>query len=318
MELDFNGFAQEICRLVPDHLPIKYRGSRIRIEEKRKNNDLVLHGIAILPEGMSAIPLIYLENYYGRYINEGRDPDDLAQDIVDLFCKHMPEVADIKIPDLSFRSVKDLLRVRLINSRSNPELLSELVSRPVGCGFSLTAYIDLPSGSGVSGMIQVTRELAAKNGYDETLVINNAVWNSSVRDPARLTDITEMLYGNEDSDLLKEGTITDRSHPLVLSNKSGELGAAALFYPGMMKKISEITGGDYYVLPSSVHELIILPDSSELDSGRLMETVLKVNRFMLGIEEKLCDRVFLYRSDIDRLIVAEDMEKDRDQDMERA
>ncbi|MBQ2085121.1 MAG: hypothetical protein II464_02520, partial [Oscillospiraceae bacterium] len=85
--------------------------------------------------------------------------------------------------------------------------------------------------------------------------------------------------------------------------------AVALYYPGIMEKISEIVGGDYFILPSSVHELLVVPDNGAYSSSQLMDMVMSVNSTELLPQDRLADRVLLYRSDLKMLTVAEDMER---------
>ncbi|MBQ5340558.1 MAG: hypothetical protein J6W57_00935, partial [Oscillospiraceae bacterium] len=102
-----------------------------------------------------------------------------------------------------------------------------------------------------------------------------------------------------------------------LGHESTEFGAVALFYPGMRQRISEIVGGDYYVLPSSVHEILIVPDNGEYSSTQLMQMVMAVNKNELMPQDKLADKVLLYRSDLALLTVAEDMERESMLDIAR-
>ncbi|MBR2739867.1 MAG: hypothetical protein IKD87_04285 [Oscillospiraceae bacterium] len=309
MTLGFEEFMDEVMSAIPDKLPEKIRNSRISIEEKTKNNDIKLHGIAILPEGMTAVPLFYLENYYDDYVR-GMSADEIAGHIASQFEQYRDRASAIRLPDLDFESVSDRLRVRLVNSRSNIESLDSLVSRPVGCGFSLTSYIDLPPEAGVEGMIQVTRQLAELNGYDETLLMNTALSNSAKYEQPTLNDIADVLFGDGANDLLNGAEYEGGGSLYVLSHKGREYGAAALFYPGIQERIAEVLGEDYYVLPSSVHEVLIMPQSSGLSTVQMMDMVENVNRAELSAEDKLADKVLLYRRDLERLTVAEDRERE--------
>jgi hypothetical protein len=85
----------------------------------------------------------------------------------------------------------------------------------------------------------------------------------------------------------------------------------------MRQRISEIVGGDYYVLPSSIHEILIVPDNGDYSSTQLMQMVMAVNKNELMPQNKLADKVLLYRSDLALLTVAEDMERESMLDIAR-
>ena len=96
------------------------------------------------------------------------------------------------------------------------------------------------------------------------------------------------------------------------------MGAAALFYPGIQEKIARAIGNqDYYVLPSSVHEVIIIPDTGELSAMALAGMVFDVNMKLVDREERLGNRVLRYNRDTKELSVAADLDKNRSMDMER-
>lgn len=78
----------------------------------------------------------------------------------------------------------------------------------------------------------------------------------------------------------------------LLSNEERAYGATVVMYPGMLQKIREKIGMDYYVLPTSVHELTVLPKYSFLDPVKIQETVRKDNRESISPADALSDHLF--------------------------
>ena len=78
----------------------------------------------------------------------------------------------------------------------------------------------------------------------------------------------------------------------VLSNASGVLGASALFYPEIQEQISEKIGEGYYVLPSSLHEVIVVPESAGFDAGQLTDMVKDANSSVVAPKDVLSDSVY--------------------------
>lgn len=80
----------------------------------------------------------------------------------------------------------------------------------------------------------------------------------------------------------------------VLSNKEHLNGAATLFYPGTMQLVASEFGGSYYILPSSIHEVILIPDDGDMDVEFLLSMVVSVNKDGVLPEDKLTDSVYYY------------------------
>ena len=91
-------------------------------------------------------------------------------------------------------------------------------------------------------------------------------------------------------------TLRDEPYPgstmLVLTNNVQLNGAAALFYPGVMDQAAERLGGDFIVLPSSTHEVIMIPADGMTDFRSLEQMVKDINRSQVAPEERLSDHVY--------------------------
>ena len=95
----------------------------------------------------------------------------------------------------------------------------------------------------------------------------------------------------------------------VLSNSEKLNGAAALLDAKTMEAISEKLGGDFIVLPSSIHECIVLPVTEDMDRHTLEAMVQDVNAGQVAPEERLSDHVYMYDSQAKELVLADKMEE---------
>ena len=87
----------------------------------------------------------------------------------------------------------------------------------------------------------------------------------------------------------------------ILTNESGIFGASALFYPGVIDRISEILGVGFYILPSSVHEVIIVPDVGNRNAEDFKYMVLEANRTVVEPKDVLSDNVWYYNYNFDEI-----------------
>ena len=95
------------------------------------------------------------------------------------------------------------------------------------------------------------------------------------------------------ADVLDVFRPADEGNLYLLTNESALYGAAVLLYPGILQEIAEYLGGGFFVLPSSVHEVILLPDHGE-EAGDLLEIVTEINHTQVAEEEILTDAVYKY------------------------
>lgn len=101
-------------------------------------------------------------------------------------------------------------------------------------------------------------------------------------------------------ELLKDFPESRENAMTVVTNDVGVNGAAAIFYPGVMDKIAETTKGDYFILPSPVHETIILPDNGAMTAKELEAMVTEINATQVEPWDRLTDQVYHY-DPIDRV-----------------
>ena len=80
----------------------------------------------------------------------------------------------------------------------------------------------------------------------------------------------------------------------VLTNSLRSFGAACILYDGMLDKISEEIGENFYILPSSIHEMIIVPESNSPSREHLNEMITEVNQTQVDEEEFLSECVYYY------------------------
>jgi hypothetical protein len=98
------------------------------------------------------------------------------------------------------------------------------------------------------------------------------------------------------------GALPDDFEVFVLSNRETYWGAAALFYPGVMDRVHYMLG-DFYVIPSSVHELLLLKVTADADPNNIAEMIWSANRSVVDEEEVLSDDLYICDSDKLRIAV---------------
>ena len=276
-----------------------YEGGDIFIEEKpvKKAQFGELTGLIFRKGDSTCAPTIYVEDFY-RLHRDGYSAGTLSVSAVNSILPYIDSG-----PDISEDAFEDTanLRVRLLNRARNRDYLENVPHIDNNCGLALTAEIRSGEFSAV-----VTDDLldSMEMGKDELFEI--ALANSSVNDPPVLFDLSELLTeghdscrnllgGDSGSDLPGSDACSILPAPdtlYLLSNRSCFRGAAVLFYPGITEKIGRLLGGAFFVLPSSIHEVLILP-VSEGDPQRLADIIGSANRTVVSDEDYLSDDLLL-------------------------
>lgn len=80
----------------------------------------------------------------------------------------------------------------------------------------------------------------------------------------------------------------------VVTNEDRVNGAATMFYPGVMDEIGEKLKGNFFVLPSSLHETIVVPNDGNMEYKALLAMVTEINATQVDTQDKLTDQVYHY------------------------
>lgn len=308
-------FAEEVAKGITGYLEPEFSDVECMVMEPEKNNSVPLVGVCFRKPGQQAAPLIYMEPFYDA-VRQGKPKEEVMAEIARLAEKGM-EVREIpearSVPE--YGKVKDYLTVRLVNTRANRQRLSHMPHRGME-DLSLTLALSLPLGdTGEKGSIAVTDGIMELWGTDEETLFRQAWENMEREQPPVLKDLCAMFGMADSVNLLAED-----GHPAqkpggmmyVLTNRELQFGASAIACPGVMEKISRMFPEGFYILPSSVHEVLVVPKDKNLSPKELGKMVREVNQSEVSREEVLSDRVYEYDKEKGRIRqVADSIEKGR-------
>lgn len=287
-------FVQQALTETERILTEKGLDCHVEVTSVVKANDLVKSGLCIRRAGAAAGPNLYLENIYQRY-QAGEPLPELIEELIDIFLESEKNACpDAENLDMSFASIKDMLRVRIVDQQANRKFLQTVVHREApGTGLAFVPEIRMNKDGGFWSSV-VTKAMADANGYDGNELLNLAISNTAKYDPPRAFYLGRALFDYEDEDTnLLDSTVPIEPDTLVLTSASGQFGAYAMLLSNVLNKISERIG-PFHILPSSRHELIIVPDSLDADETHLREMVREANRTVVSAEDFLSDDIFAY------------------------
>ena len=286
---------EELMEMIPEEVR---EGLEIQDTMVLKSNDQKHHGLTFKREESDAAPTIYLDDAYARFTN-GEELHSLTAELKDAYLQtlSMPEPQKI---DFDYDKIKDKLTVRLLEIKRNRDFLATTPYMTVGHGLAMVCDIKMQDGDDGSWRATVTQSMLEGQNYDKRELFMAAMDNAQLIDPPILVDIGQALFTHEGENLLQRNEPLppeDVSNMYVLSNTGGMLGSAVLFYPDTQEHVAEILGEGYCVLPSSQHEVLIIPDSAGIDRGELAEMVKQANQSVVEPKDVLTDTVFHYDRD---------------------
>ena len=183
------------------------------------------------------------------------------------------------IMESDFEHIKDKLFIRVYGVGINEEDFSSLPNTKINnLAITYSVLIDKVTDDSAIKSITFTNELLDKYGVSKEELHKAAMENSEKIFPAKYYKMNDLVPFK------------------VLTNEMGCLGAAALFYPNQMEKIAASLGGNYFVLPSSIHEVLILPDDGNLNYMELEQMVKEVNETTVDRKDQLSNNVYYYDS----------------------
>jgi len=272
-------------------LPPEYADADVSIHRMEKLG-LAYDGMMVVRSGQRAAAAVNLTAFYDMY-QEGRTAGDIIHEMADVAVMQAPQMEYSVFSD--YEAVKDRLFIRVTNKETNADVLAGMPHKEVE-DLAITYHVLVNHDQNGIASAPVTDDLLRHYGVTAEQLHEDAIANSQRMLPAQLDSMQNMLFG-----MMTPGasdTLRDEPYPgstmLVLTNNVQLNGAAALFYPGVMDQAAKRLGGNFIVLPSSTHEVIMIPADGMTDFRSLEQMVKDINRSQVAPEERLSDHVYHY------------------------
>lgn len=283
---DMDAFASIVKQMLEQAHP----SADVEIREVTKNNNLALTGVAIHEKGRNIAPTVYLEDFFEAY-QGGKSLDEICRIIEEINRRATPDTDFDLSGIMDFSAVKEKICYKLVNAAKNAARLKDVPHR-LWQDLAVIYYIpvSIESVADVS-IITVNNSMMERWGVDEDTLYGQARRNTPKLFKAEIMSLTEILTGMPAKD--SEGM----PQPYVATNGRKANGAAVLLYDGVLEQFAGQTGGDFYILPSSIHETLFLPVMSDADRYGIPEMVRGINAGCLAPEEILSDNAYLYHAE---------------------
>ncbi len=284
--MDFEKFKNWAVEEVRCRLPEDYDSSELYFEEIRKFGGNYT-GLSIRSPGVKIAPTVNMEQFYGYYL-DGISTEELGRVMAEMLQYRFndPSIDLEWIGD--YQKASEHFFLCLSNASKRAGYLAD-APHWLRADLALTCHVmyELPE-EGYVGTV-INDPLMEEYGVDKERIFLDAVKNSIRIMPPRVEFARDIYEDDEERD------DDDPFYNMVdISNEKHFRGAAVLFYPGVMEEVAMMLGGSYYVLPSSVHEVLAIPADPSVSVTFLRQLVMEANLLHVPDEEQLSDEVYFY------------------------
>lgn len=296
--MNYQQFIEEVERRVKE----KIKGNEtitVYIHTAVKNNGKERKGITVSEKGIHISPTIYLEEYFQQF-QEGKPIEKIVEKILQLYeevkCSHPCEESLLQ----NYEELKGKFACKLIHRGKNEKLLNDIPYVP-WMDLAIVGFVLLEVSPYGTATVLVRKEHLEIWGLTEAQLFDEAKKNTPILLPYQFCPMRKLLreicpYAVDEGEEEEESLY-------VLSNKLRSFGAASMLYEGILEKVGQKLGENYYILPSSIHEVIVVPESKSPVKQDLEEMVREINETQVEEEEVLSDRVYYFSRKENRLFL---------------
>lgn len=295
-------FQQEIVNRLQEHYGEE---AEIITHEVVKNNDCKYHAVSALLDGIDIGVNLYMEEFYEEY-QSGTSMDAIIKHMIKII-EGMREKSYINEKNLieamsNYPYMRENIIIRLLNREHNEEYLENKVYVPF---LDLAAVVFVMMNQDENGIstLAIPRKTFEEWNIPIADVFKDALEETIKRFPAVTESFQKMLTELEmDVGKMLQDDFAEMMNPpiqeemkniFIITNKAKINGAAVLLYPNVLKELAEQLRSDkLYILPSSIHELIVLDECDSIE--QLQKMVHHVNQSMVLETERLSDNVYIY------------------------
>lgn len=295
MAMNFESFCKEVEAEIKE---LVGEQAEVMLRDVTKNNGVELMGLSIRHTGENIAPNVYLDGYYDEYL-AGKDIKAIVEDVLTRDREYRNPSIDVSaIADFAdFCKIRTRIGFRLVNTEANKKDLADVPHRNF-MDLSVIYHVIFDMGTDRSSSAKITNAHMNTWGVTEEDLWGAALVNSRRDEPVSLRGMAETLYGDFDvPDVLVPPVPID-----ILTNQSKMFGAAALLYPDVKELLAEKYGKDIWIIPSSVHEVLVYYD--EADAEELTEMIRSVNANEVLPQEVLSDHPYKFLCETKEFVIA--------------
>lgn len=238
----------------------------------------------------SDVASVVYPSFYEMMLKSGRDAEEIGKYLAETVKENRDVSVDIKKTAKEFQ---EGLFVQMVNGEANRELLEDAVHESWE-DMAAVARCRMQAGNGEEGSFLVTKDNMGIFEMTEGEIMERAYQNTAGQEftVKSMQDMVKELFASEG---ITEMFFPEEETPLyVLTNKEKINGANALACPEVLHDVYGKFGEPFYILPSSIHEVLLVKESAGIEPEELRQIVHDVNVTQVKAEDLLSFEIFHY------------------------
>ena len=293
----------ELLRLRQEALK-KYDEFEVSLHKVLKNNGVVLDAVSIYQKGEQISPNIYLKPFYDGYLI-GKPMDFIMSEIVFQYRNEKQE-SDFDFVDMkNYEEIKGNIIIRRVNYEMNKKLLKDCPYKKYLDMAVTFRYVVNDSLLGIATILISNKEFECFNvSVDELYQL--ALFNTMEKFPWSMIPLSKFIYDCFDEHMmekLSEDVVNELKsienenigvNIYILTNSTKAFGSACMMYDNVISNFAKVQDANVYILPSSVHEVMLVPEDENTDPVFLTELLQNANRSSVGLIDLLSDNIYYF------------------------
>ena len=289
VEKDYYGFLDEVAEKLQAAQDPFSGQIRVNVKDVEKANGMSYRGIVVADDLLGMGVTINMDKHYKMYL-AGKPVDEIVdlvqQQAMDAF-EERPDVDISRVKD--YESLCSNVMMEAVSREKNAEYLQDVPHYDMA-DLSIIYRVNVGESRNQGiGVITVDNRLLNSMGVSQDQFQKDVLDRALTGEPPILRSLTEVLGG------IIAGDGSGPDGELFLATNSDALyGASVIAIPGFLDQAAEKLGGSFYILPSSVHEVLLLKNDQAMEVQDLENMVQEINESIVSPEEQLSDRVYHY------------------------
>ena len=289
--MDFKEFVNKLEQDLKDAMAEISPGATVDVRSVEKLQEGSYTGITISPAGGN-VGMNLNANQLFDQMQDGQSYEGVLAVAVSTAERGLHDMPAVDVSELmNYEAAKKYLCFDVVGSDRNADML-EKVPHTDKENISMVYRLQLDSTENGAATVLITNAMMEQFGVTKEQLHADAMENAQEIRPA---DFRTMAAVMAEMMGMPEEMMADMAPPMyVATNQDKVQGAAVMFYPDFMDQAAKELGGDIFILPSSVHEVLILPDDGNMNAQELKEMVTSINASEVSPEDRLTDSVYHY------------------------
>ena len=276
----------------------------VSIRQVLKNNGCKVSNLQVRRKGDVICPILHMESYYNQY-RCGLTLEDVMSAMLKDYEHGIRRAVDCCRLPLDAEGVRDHIIFRLVNYKKNRQFLK--TAPHIRFADLAITFLWLSSMPGERiATVLINHSIMDHWGLSQEELVGCAMENTPRLFPARICRMEDMLTELIGGEYEDEAKLPETNEGIyIMTNQAGVNGASVILYDRYLEEFSDRMDSEYYIIPSSIHEVILVPKENFMEPEEIRRMIREVNFTVVGPDDYLSDSLYYYSRDKGRILMVD-------------